>query len=197
MKVIVASDNLGKIKEIQSYLEDLFITLIPQKDYHVPSIEETGLSFIENALLKARHAAKYCDLPALADDSGLAVDALGGSPGIYSARYAGPLAKDKDNINKLLQATAHIPEENRQASFYCALVYVRNALDPVPIICLGKWDGTLLREPQGENGFGYDPIFYVPEAKCSAAELSDVQKNTLSHRAKAMKMLITELHQLK
>lgn len=197
MKVIVASDNLGKIKEIQSYLEDLFITLIPQKDYHVPSIEETGLSFIENALLKARHAAKYCDLPALADDSGLAVDALGGAPGIYSARYAGPLAKDKDNINKLLQATAHIPEENRQASFYCALVYVRNALDPVPIICLGKWDGTLLREPQGENGFGYDPIFYVPEAKCSAAELSDVQKNTLSHRAKAMKMLITELHQLK
>lgn len=197
MKVIVASDNLGKIKEIQSYLEDLFITLIPQKDYHVPSIEETGLSFIENALLKARHAAKYCDLPALADDSGLAVDALGGAPGIYSARYAGPLAKDKDNINKLLQATAHIPEENRQASFYCALVYVRNALDPVPIICLGKWDGTLLREPQGENGFGYDPIFYVPDAKCSAAELSDVQKNTLSHRAKAMKMLITELHQLK
>lgn len=193
MKIIIASDNIGKIAEIEYYLKALPITLIPQGAYNIPSIEETGASFVENALLKARNAAKHSGLPALADDSGLSVDGLDGAPGIYSARYAGPSATDADNITKLLHAAEKLPEEDRQASFYCALVFVRHALDPVPLICVGQWEGKLLTHPEGTQGFGYDPIFYVPEAHCSAALLSANQKNALSHRAKAMKALIAGL----
>lgn len=193
MNVVIASDNKGKILEIQSYLGDLAITLVPQSTFAIPAIEETGLSFVENALLKARNAAKHSGLPALADDSGLAVDALEGEPGIYSARYAGINASDDDNIQKLLNNMASIPEGHREASFYCALAFVRHARDPVPIICLGQWQGTLLTQRQGTQGFGYDPIFYVPQTHCSAAELSLTQKNQLSHRAKALKQLVSLL----
>lgn len=196
MKIVVASDNLGKIAEIEHYLKTLPLTLVPQSDYKITSIEETGASFVENALLKARHAAKYSNLPALADDSGLSVDALNGAPGIYSARYAGSSATDADNIAKLLNTAKDLSIDQRQASFYCALVFVRHALDPVPIICVGQWKGKLLTHPQGTHGFGYDPIFYVPEAHCSAAELPPAQKNELSHRGKAMKALITKLRPL-
>jgi XTP/dITP diphosphohydrolase len=193
MKIIIASNNIGKIKEIEDHLKTLSITLVPQSAYNISSIEETGASFVENALLKARHAAKYSGMPALADDSGLSVDVLNGAPGIYSARYAGPSATDADNIAKLLKATENFPEGKRQASFYCALVFVRDALDPVPLICVGQWKGKLLTHPQGTQGFGYDPIFYVSETHCSAAELPAYQKNELSHRGKAMKILIAGL----
>lgn len=193
MNIVIASDNKGKIKEIQSYFEDLPITLVAQGEFSIPAIEETGLSFIENAILKARNAAEYSGLPALADDSGLAVDALGGAPGIYSARYAGTDASDDDNIQKLLEAMVSTPDNLRQASFYCALAFVRHALDPVPVIALGQWQGTLLTQRQGTQGFGYDPIFYVSDTQCSAAELTLLQKNQLSHRAKALKQLVTSL----
>lgn len=193
MKIIIASDNVGKITEIEYYLKALSLTLVPQSTFNIVPIEETGASFVENALLKARHAAKHSGLPALADDSGLSVDALDGAPGIYSARYAGPSATDTDNIAKLLNAAKDLSAEQRQASFYCALVFVRHALDPVPLICVGQWKGQLLTHPQGTQGFGYDPIFYVPETHCSAAELPAAKKNELSHRGKAMKALIAGL----
>jgi XTP/dITP diphosphohydrolase len=190
MNVVIASDNKGKVLEIQSYLEELAIRLVPQSTFSVPAIAETGLSFVENALIKARNAAKHTNLPALADDSGLTVNVLKGEPGIYSARYAGMTASDDDNIQKLLNTMASIPEGHREASFYCALAFVRHARDPVPIICLGQWQGTLLTQRRGGQGFGYDPIFYVPETHCSAAELSLTQKNQLSHRAKALQQLV-------
>lgn len=193
MKIVIASGNVGKIAEIEHYLTSLPIQLVSQSAYDVPFIEETGASFIENALLKARHASQHCGLPALADDSGLSVDALDGAPGIYSARYAGPSATDADNIAKLLRATESLPETKREASFYCALAFVRHALDPVPLICVGQWKGVLLRHPQGTQGFGYDPIFYVPEMQCSAAELPADKKNELSHRGKAMKAFVAGL----
>jgi XTP/dITP diphosphohydrolase len=198
MKIVLASDNAGKIKEFQAILKSLPITLLSQKEFAVPTIPETGLSFIENALIKARHAAKITKLPALADDSGLTVQALKGAPGIYSARYAGENANDKENIQKLLQETQGVADNHRQAAFYCALAFVRYYDDPVPLICQGKWEGVLLRAPQGNNGFGYDPIFYVSEHQCSAAELPSEIKNQISHRAKAlaefMKQFIQNLH---
>ncbi len=184
MKIVLATANQGKLKEIQSSLTSLDITLIPQSDFDVPSIEETGLSFVENAILKARHAAQYSQLPALADDSGLAVDALDGAPGIFSARFAGINANDQDNIKKLL-ASMH-SKENRTARFHCAIVYVRHYQDPVPLIACAQWDGEILQEPIGNNGFGYDPVFYIPALGCSVAQLSSQQKNSLSHRAKAL-----------
>src|SRR5690606_9290520 len=157
------------------------IQVVAQSDFAVPSVDETGLSFVENAILKARHASKYSQLPAIADDSGLVVDALNGAPGTYSARYAGPLASMKDNFAKLLKDMQSIDEQNRTGHFYCAIAFVRHADDPVPIICQAKWDGIVLNEPKGAKGFGYDPLFWIPNLGCTAAELEPEQKNQLSH----------------
>lgn len=192
MKIVVATTNQGKLKEIQTFFQGLQISLVSQSDFAVPPVEETGLSFVENALIKARHASHYCHLPALADDSGLVVDALDGAPGIYSSRYAGTKANDQDNIQKLLAALSSVSENKRQAHFYCALAFVRHPLDPAPLICQARWEGRILHQPKGEDGFGYDPIFWVPAQNCSAAELSLAQKNSLSHRAQALKAFASE-----
>lgn len=193
VKIVLASDNPGKLKEIKAFLADMDVQLLSQSEFHITSAPENGLSFIENALIKARHAAKFSNLPALADDSGLAVDALAGAPGIYSARYAGENAHDQDNIDWLLQAMLPFKGAQRKARFYCALAFVRHASDPVPLICQAYWEGEILTHPQGTGGFGYDPIFFVPELNCSAAELLPQQKNQLSHRAKALKAFVQEL----
>lgn len=186
MKLVVATENKDKLREIEGYFSSLPITLIPQSAFKVPKKEETGLSFVENAILKARHAAKYSDLPSMADDSGLAVDALGGSPGIYSARYAGDDARAEDNIKKLLSAIATLTGEDRRARFHCAIAFVRHYNDPIPIICQAQWEGRILEKPQGNQGFGYDPVFFLPNLNCSAAELDPKHKNEISHRAKAL-----------
>lgn len=187
MKIVVASENQGKIKEISAFFKDFPITLVPQTEYNVPSVEETGLSFVENAILKARHASTHTGMPSMGDDSGLVVDFLEGAPGIYSARYAGLKASWEDNIKKLLSNLKEVPTENRNAYFYCAIAFVQNAKDPIPLIFQAKWEGEILTEPKGSNGFGYDPIFYVAEHKCTAAEISPDLKNKISHRAKALK----------
>ena len=192
MKIVLATENEGKLKEIQLFFKDLPINVVSQLEFNMPSAIESGLSFIENAIIKARHAAKFAHLPALADDSGLVVDALGGKPGIYSARFAGPTANSLDNIHKLLNEMSAVPEKDRSAHFYCALAFVRSFDDPAPIIALGRWDGTLLTQQQGEGGFGYDPIFYIKEHSCTAAQLSPAQKNTLSHRAKALQQFYSQ-----
>jgi XTP/dITP diphosphohydrolase len=190
MKVVLASNNAGKVREFRELLKDFHIDLIPQADLGVEEVEETGLSFIENAIIKARHAAKITGLPALADDSGLAVDALRGSPGIYSARYAGAQATAEDNIQKLLAELKEVPEKNRTASFHCVLVYMSHSLDPTPLICDGKWPGMVLHAPRGDAGFGYDPIFYVPSEHKTAAELPGHIKNKISHRGIALQSLL-------
>jgi XTP/dITP diphosphohydrolase len=189
--LVLASGNAGKIKELQALLPNY--TLIPQTQFKVSEIEETGTTFVENAILKARHAAKISNLPAIADDSGLVVAALDDAPGIYSARYARQGASDAENITKLLHELESVPLEQRQAYFFCVLVFMRHADDPCPIIAQGRWDGFILDKPMGEKGFGYDPIFGVPTHHCSAAELSFEIKNSLSHRGKAL----AELQRLK
>lgn len=186
-QLVLASNNAGKLKELQAML-GAHIEVLPQSQFISEEAEETGLSFIENAILKARHAARASGLPALADDSGLAVDALGGAPGIYSARYADGQG-DAANNAKLLDALKDVPDEQRGARFICALALVRHADDPVPIICEGAWEGRILHAAQGEHGFGYDPLFLVPELGVSSAELPAEQKNQLSHRARAMVLL--------
>ena len=185
--LVLASSNKGKLAELQAMLGDQ-VKILPQSDFIDEDVEETGLTFVENALLKARHAARASGLPALADDSGLAVDALGGAPGIYSARYAGGEG-DTANNAKLLQVLEDVPTEARGAQFICALALLRHADDPMPIICEGIWEGRILNEARGAHGFGYDPLFWVPERKCSSAELSPADKNQLSHRARAMAQL--------
>lgn len=195
MKMVLASGNKGKIRELSALLNELNITLIPQAELGVADIEETGTTFVENALAKARHAANVTGLPAIADDSGLNVAALSGAPGIYSARYAGENANAKDNIQKLLMEMKNIPADNRQAFFYCVLVFMRSSDDPTPLICEGRWYGTILPAPQGEEGFGYDPVFYIPTLNKTAAQLPLAEKNTLSHRAKALKLLINYLRE--
>lgn len=187
MKIVLATDNQGKLKEIQETICDLPITLVSQNAFSISSAEETGLSFVENALIKARHAALHTGLPALADDSGLCVDALQGQPGIYSARYAGINANSAANIQKLQMALHDVPDEKRTARFYCAIVLMRHQADPIPLICQAQWEGTIMLEPRGEGGFGYDPIFFVPDMNCTAAELPANIKNQISHRAKALK----------
>lgn len=195
MKVVLASSNAGKIKEFAELLRPVQIELVTQSELGVQDIEETGLSFVENAILKARHAAKITGLPALADDSGLAVDILQGAPGIYSARYAGVNATSSNNIAKLLTALQDVPEQKRSASFHCLLVFMTHDLDPTPIICDGKWSGMILREERGSHGFGYDPVFYIPSEKMTAAELPPAVKNKISHRGKAMQCLLKMLSQ--
>jgi XTP/dITP diphosphohydrolase len=167
--------------------------VLPQSEFDVTEVAETGSTFVENAIIKARHAAKHTGLPAIADDSGLAVDALGGAPGVYSARYSGEHATDQSNITKLLGTMADVPTDKRQAKFLCVLVYMRHADDPSPIICQGEWCGEIMTEQQGDNGFGYDPIFWVNQLNSSSAQLSHQQKNALSHRGKALKLLLAQL----
>lgn len=192
-KVVLATGNKGKVKELARMLSGLGIEVLPQSELAVTEVAETGSTFVENAIIKARHAAKQTGLPAIADDSGLAVDVLGGAPGVYSARYSGDDATDQSNIIKLLDAMADIPKEDRQAKFLCVLVFMRHADDPTPIICQGEWLGEITTEQQGENGFGYDPVFWVETQNCSSAQLSPEQKNVLSHRGKALKLLLAQL----
>ena len=191
--IVLASNNPGKVREFAQLLAGLQREVRPQSEFGVPEAEETGLTFVENALLKARNAARHAGLPALADDSGLEVDALNGAPGIYSARYAGSGAGDDANLEKLLADIKHVAESGRGARFQCVLVYLRHALDPTPLICQGTWEGRILHAPQGTQGFGYDPVFYVPNHGCSSAELPPETKNLLSHRGQALRKLVTAL----
>jgi XTP/dITP diphosphohydrolase len=192
-KIVLASNNPGKVREINQMLETTGLTVVPQSDFNVPEIEETGLTFVENAILKARNAARHTGLPAIADDSGIEVDALRGAPGIYSARYAGPGAGDRANLEKLLTDMQAVPEAGRTARFQCLMVYLRHADDPTPMIFQGTWEGRILFEPRGENGFGYDPVFFVPSENCSSAELPPEVKNRLSHRGQALTQLVQAL----
>lgn len=192
-QLVLASGNPGKITELTTLLSPLDMQVVSQSEFDVPEVAETGTTFIENAIIKARHAAEITALPALADDSGLVVDALNGSPGVYSARYAGDAATDEQNVAKLIEALAGVPDHQRTAHFVCVLVLMRHAADPTPIICQGKWQGKIAFAPFGDGGFGYDPIFWAPEGNCCAAQLSKVQKNVFSHRGKALVQLKTEL----
>ncbi|MGB0663304.1 MAG: XTP/dITP diphosphatase [Pontibacterium sp.] len=184
--IVLASSNKGKIKELQARLDAFNITVTPQSDYNVSDADETGLTFVENAILKARHAAEITGLPALADDSGLEVDALKGAPGIYSARFSGEGATDAKNNEKLLTELKDVPAEQRTARFRCVLVFMRHATDPTPLICQGTWEGTIATEPQGENGFGYDPLFIVNDLNVCSAQLAPEEKNRVSHRGQAL-----------
>lgn len=198
-KIVLATGNPGKVKELQALLQPLNVEIVPQSDFNLPEAEETGTTFIENAIIKAKHAAKLTGLPAIADDSGLAVDALGGAPGVYSARYAkdvvGEQVTDQDNINKLLNALQNTPKAQRTASFHCVLVLMRHADDPTPLVSHAQWQGEILTTAQGQDGFGYDPIFWVPAAQCSAAQLSKADKNAVSHRGQALQSLLAQLQQ--
>jgi XTP/dITP diphosphohydrolase len=191
-KVVLASSNKGKLKELQNILAAKDINLIPQSEFNVSDADETGLSFVENAIIKARHACEATGLPSIADDSGIEVDALNGRPGIYSARYSGKIGAEADPANnvRLLQELADIPEAERTARFQCVIVYLRHAQDPMPLICQGTWEGRILFEEQGINGFGYDPLFYVPTHQCASAELAADVKNAISHRGQALQRLL-------
>ncbi|UYM18000.1 XTP/dITP diphosphatase [Endozoicomonas euniceicola] len=192
-QIVLASGNQGKLREFQHLLANLNIDMLPQSQFNVDSVEETGLTFVENAILKARHAAKISGLPAIADDSGIEVDALNGQPGIYSARYAGEEASDAENNAKLLKNLEGLQETQRTARFHCVLVYLRHGDDPTPLVCHGAWEGRILEAPSGDHGFGYDPLFYVPSEGCSAAVLPKDVKNSISHRAIAMAKLAEQL----
>lgn len=194
-EIILASSNPGKVREINQLLAGLDMQIQPQSDFGVSDAEETGLTFIENAILKARNAARHTGRPAIADDSGLEVDALNGAPGIYSARYAGAGASDQANLDRLLDDLREISETDRSARFQCLMVFMRHAEDPTPLICQGTWEGRILFKPRGENGFGYDPVFYVPTHDCSSAELPPETKNALSHRGQALRKLVSALAQ--
>jgi XTP/dITP diphosphohydrolase len=195
MQLVLATNNSGKLKELQELLAPLSLQVLPQAAFTQACIEETGLSFVENAILKARHAAKHAGMPAIADDSGLEIDALQGAPGIHSARYAGESASDLDNLNKLIEAIRDVPEQQRSARYRCALVFMRWDRDPFPIVCQASWEGRIIDTPRGTAGFGYDPIFELPGRRLTAAELSAAEKNQLSHRGKALRSLIVELQQ--
>lgn len=192
-KVVLATGNAGKVRELAHLLADFGLDVVAQTELGVESAEETGLTFIENAILKARHAAAVTGLPAVADDSGLAVDFLGGAPGVYSARYAGVDASDQQNLDKLLVALKDVPQGKRNAQFHCVLVYMRHAEDPTPLVCHGSWAGEITFAQAGEGGFGYDPIFYVPELGKTAAELSREEKSAVSHRGQALKLLFAAM----
>lgn len=192
-KIVLASNNQGKVRELGQMLSSLDMEVLPQSEFNAGEVEETGLTFVENAILKARHAATVSGLSAIADDSGLEVDALNGAPGIYSARFAGAGASDEQNLKKLLTDISNVPDEQRTARFQCLLVYMRHAEDPTPLICQGTWEGVITHEPQGENGFGYDPVFYVLGHNCTSAQLTAEQKNQLSHRGQALDKLLDAL----
>jgi len=189
-KVLVASNNSGKLREIEAILSAYGITAIPQSTYEIEDAEETGLTFVENALIKARHAATITGLPAIADDSGLSVDALDGAPGVFSARYAGVGAGTAAHNRKLLSSLQGVPMDQRTAHFSCVMVFLRHAFDPNPLIAEGKWSGRILEEASGEGGFGYDPLFEVDGLLVSAASLSPRVKNQQSHRGQALRQLV-------
>jgi XTP/dITP diphosphohydrolase len=191
--IVLASSNPGKVREINQLLTGLGLQVRPQSELGVIDAEETGLTFVENAILKARNAAQHTGLPAIADDSGLEVDALAGAPGIYSARFAGEGASDQANIEKLLAELEEVPAEQRTARFQCLMVFMRHANDPTPLICQGTWEGHILLAARGDNGFGYDPVFHVPTHDCSSAELPAETKNSLSHRGQALRQLVAAL----
>lgn len=190
--IVLASGNAGKLREFNAMMADLGLEFVRQSEYGVEDAEETGLTFVENALIKARNAARKTGMPAMADDSGIVVDALGGAPGLYSARYAGEHGDDAANNAKLLADLQNVPEAERTARFYCCIVYLRHADDQLPIIAEASWEGRILFEASGANGFGYDPLFYVPTHGCSSAELPPEEKNRISHRGQALR----KLHQL-
>ncbi len=192
-RIVLASNNAGKLREFNRILVGQPVEVVPQAEFGFAEVEETGLSFVENAILKARNAAQHTGLPAIADDSGIEVDALNGAPGIYSARFAGVGASDQQNLEKLLLDMKDVSDQERTARFQCLLVYMRHANDPTPQIFQGTWEGSILHQPQGENGFGYDPIFLVPEYQCSSAELASEVKNRISHRGQAMQKLLAGL----
>jgi len=188
--IVLATGNKGKVKELASLFAEHNITIVPQSDFNVSEVAETGTTFVENAIIKARYAAKITGKPAIADDSGLAVDALGGAPGVYSARYAGESATDSDNTDKLLSALINVEDDKRSARFHCVLVYMQCAEDPTPIICHGVWEGSICREKHGEQGFGYDPIFWQADRQLTSAQLPRDIKNKLSHRGQALTQLV-------
>jgi len=190
-KLVIASNNPGKLREIERILSPLGLEVLPQSVFSIPEAEEPYCTFIENCLAKARHASEHSGLPALADDSGICVDALNGAPGVYSARFAGEPKSDERNNQKLIESLAH--ETNRKAHYYCVIVLVRHAHDPQPLIAEGSWEGEIISEPRGSGGFGYDPYFLVPELGKTGAELPMDIKNGLSHRGKALAALVEKL----
>jgi XTP/dITP diphosphohydrolase len=203
VKIVLASGNKGKLKEFSELLAPYDFEIFPQSDFNVVPPEETGLTFIENAIIKARYASKISGLPAIADDSGLAIDALNGQPGIYSARYSekemGNKLSDQTNIDLALKNLAALSKSNdgldvdRTARFHCVLVYMAHAEDPTPVVCHGQWQGSITLNQSGVGGFGYDPVFWVPEFECTAAELTKEQKHSCSHRGQALKQLIAQM----
>lgn len=194
-KIVIATGNAGKLREFQQLLSSSGFDVVPQSEFKIGNAEETGLTFVENAIIKARYACALTGLPAIADDSGIEVDALNGRPGIYSARYAGNAANDTMNNTKLLHELKNIPAEKRTGRYHAVLAFMRHAEDPSPVLCHGTWEGIILNEPRGEGGFGYDPLFFVPTHKCTAAELDKIEKNSISHRGKAMRQLLERLLQ--
>ncbi len=194
MKVVLASGNPGKLREMRQLLAPSGLEVLAQDQLGVPEAEETGLTFVENALIKARNAARHSGLPAIADDSGIEVDALAGAPGIHSARFAGPDAEDAANNALLLEKLRDVPESARTARYQCLMVFLRHDRDPVPLICQGSWEGIIVDTPRGENGFGYDPYFFVPDQHCTAAELPPEDKNRLSHRGQALRALAEKIN---
>lgn len=194
MKIVLASGNKGKLKELEHILAPMGYEIQAQSEFDVPDAEETGLTFVENAIIKARNACEHTGLAAISDDSGIEVDALQGAPGIYSARFAGPGASDAENNKRLMSELQALGQGPFTARYQCVIVYMRHASDPTPIICQGSWEGEIQFAPAGDNGFGYDPHFYIPAKKCTAAQLTDDIKHALSHRGKALHQLITALN---
>ncbi len=192
-EIVLASNNPGKVKEVNELLAGTVFHILPQSDFNVVEVEETGLTFVENAILKARNAARHTKHPVIADDSGIEVISLKGRPGIYSARYASIDASDEDNLNKLIEDIKPLDVADRKARFVCSMVFLRHAEDPTPLISQGIWDGVVITEPRGSNGFGYDPMFYVPTHDCTSAELLPEIKNQLSHRGQAITNLVKQI----
>ena len=192
-KLVLASGNPGKLRELSALLDKLQYKIIPQSEFKVPDIAETGTTFVENAIIKARHAAKCTGHAALADDSGIVVDALNGEPGVYSARFSGSHASDESNNALLVEKLGSVPEAQRRARYQAVIVYMQNMSDPSPIICEGSWEGIIMLEAKGSGGFGYDPYFYLPDYGCTSAELSADEKNRVSHRGQALKLLLEKL----
>ena len=194
-KIVLASGNAGKVRELNHMLAGFEVEIVPQTQFKIAEAIEDGLSFVENAIIKARHAAKLTGLPAIADDSGIEVDALNHAPGLYSARYSGEGANDQKNNDKMLRELTGVPEAKRTARYQCVLVFMRDGNDPMPMIAQGSLEGRILESPRGTGGFGYDPIFWLPDHGCAAAEITLDEKNKISHRAKAMQVLLQQLKQ--
>ena len=192
-KIVLASGNLNKVREINALLSNTSYEIIPQSEFNVIEADETGTTFLENALIKARHAAQHTKYPVIADDSGIEVDALDGKPGVFSSRYAGQNASDKDNLNKLIKNIKRLDPKDCHARFICSMVFLENMNEKDPIVVEGVWEGYVVVNPCGKNGFGYDPIFYIPSLGCTSAELSDDKKNELSHRGQALRLLIQRI----